>query len=116
VGLDSDLDLAIIQIPTKTLHHLPIAATGVELGADIFILNSASSTGGLTRAVINAVRLIEGTVLIQFDQPIPSSDCGSPLVTEQGTAIGIVSEKLRQDIDNTGFGVRLEKLDRLSAD
>lgn len=114
VGLDADRDLAIIQIPTKTPRHLPIAATDVEVGADIFILNSASTTGGLTRAMINAVRVIGGTMLIQIDQPISSSQCGSPLVTEQGTAIGIVSEKLRQDIANTGFGVHLQELESLS--
>lgn len=113
VGLDADRDLAIIQIPTKTPRHLPIAATDVEVGADIFILNSASTTGGLTRAMINAVRVIGGTMLIQIDQPISSSDCGSPLVTEQGTAIGIVSEKLRQDIANAGFGVHLQELESL---
>jgi len=115
VGLDADRDLAVIQIPTRTPQHLPIAATGVELGADIFILNSASATGEPTRATINAVRMIGGTMLIQFDQPIPSSDCGSPLLTEQGTAIGIVSEKLKQDMANTGFGVRLENLECLKA-
>ena len=115
VGLDTDRDVAIIQIPTKTSQHLPIAATSVDVGESIFILNSASAARGPTRAVINAVRDIGGTMLIQIDQPIPPSDCGSPLVTEQGTVIGIVSEKFRQDVADTGFGVRLEQLDGLSA-
>ena len=53
-------------------------------------------------------------MLIQIDQPISSSDCCSPLVTEQGPAIGIVSEKLRQDIANAGFGVHLQELESLS--
>ena len=116
VGLHRDQDLAIVQIPTKTPEHLPIAATSVDVGEDIFILNSASGSGELTRAVINAVRVIGGTMLLQIDQPIPSSDCGSPLFTEQGTVIGIVSEKVKRDIKDTGFGVRLEELDNLSAE
>ena len=115
VGLDTDRDVAIIQIPTKTSQHLPIAATSVDVGESIFILNSASADRGPTRAVINAVRDVGGTMLIQIDQPISPSDCGGPLVTEQGTVIGIVSEKFRQDVADTGFGVRLEELDGLSA-
>ena len=115
VGLDTDRDVAIIQIPTKTSQHLPIVATSVDVGESIFILNSASADRGPTRAVINAVRDVGGTMLIQIDQPISPSDCGGPLVTEQGTVIGIVSEKFRQDVADTGFGVRLEELDGLSA-
>ncbi|MDA2926944.1 serine protease [Acidobacteria bacterium AH-259-G07] len=109
--LDKGRDLALIQIPVKTPRYLTLGdVSTVDVGEDVFILGSSSGAGGLIKAVISALRVIEGTALIQVDRPIDPDNSGSPFVTEQGTVVGIASYRMGQQDDNVGFAVSVKEL------
>ena len=112
VRLDEGRDLALIQIPTKTPQYFTLGdASSVDVGEDVFVLGPSS--GGakeLTKTIINALRVIEGTVLIQVDQPIDPGNSGSPFVTQQGTVVGIASYRMGPEDSNAGFGVGVQEL------
>ncbi len=112
VRLDEGRDLALIQIPTKTPQYFTLGdASSVDVGEDVFVLGPPS--GGsreLTKTIINALRVIEGTVLIQVDQQIDPGNSGSPFVTEQGTVVGIASYRMGPEDSTAGFGVGVQEL------
>ncbi|MFQ5929557.1 MAG: S1C family serine protease [Acidobacteriota bacterium] len=109
--LDKGRDLALIQIPVKTPRYLTLGdVSTVDVGEDVFVLGSSSGAGGLIKAVISALRVIEGTALIQVDRPIDPDNSGSPFVTEQGTVVGIASYRMGQQDDNVGFAVSVKEL------
>ena len=110
--LDESRDLALIEIPTKTPQYYTLGdASSVDVGEAVFVLGSPSSTSSaLTETVINALRVIEGTVIIQVDQQIDPGNSGSPFVTHQGTVIGIASYKMGPEDSNAGFGVSVKEL------
>ena len=110
--LDESRDLALIQIPAKTPHYFTLGdVSSVDVGEEVFVLgNPSSSSTELTRTIINALRVIEGTVLIQVDQQIDPANSGSPFVTEQGTVIGIASYKMGPEDYSAGFGVSVKEL------
>ena len=112
IRLDESRDLALIQIPTKTTQYFTLGdASSVDVGEEVFVLGSPSSNSTeLTQTIINALRVIEGTVLIQVDQPIDPANSGSPFVTEQGTVVGIASYKMGPEDYSAGFGVSVKEL------
>ncbi len=112
VRLDEGRDLALIQIPSKTPQYFTLGdASSVDVGEDVFVLGPPSGgSKGLTKTIINALRVIEGTVLIQVDQPIDPGNSGSPFVTHQGTVVGIASYRMGPEDSNAGFGVGVQEL------
>jgi S1-C subfamily serine protease len=112
VRLDEGRDLALIQIPTKTPQYFTLGdASSVDVGENVFVLGPPS--GGsreLTKTIINALRVIEGTLLIQVDQQIDPGNSGSPFVTEQGTVVGIASYRMGPEDSTAGFGVGVQEL------
>jgi len=112
IRLDESRDLALIQIPAKTAQYFTLGdASSVDVGEDVFVLGGPSSNSTeLTKTIINALRVIEGTVLIQVDQQIDPSNSGSPFVTEQGTVVGIASYKMGPEDYSAGFAVSVKEL------
>ena len=112
IRLDESRDLALIQIPAKTAQYFTLGdASSVDVGEDVFVLGSPSSNSTeLTKTIINALRVIEGTVLIQVDQQIDPANSGSPFLTEQGTIVGIASYKMGPEDYSAGFGVSVKEL------
>ncbi len=112
VRLDESRDLALIQIPAKTDQYFTLGdASSVDVGEDVFVLGGPSSNSTeLTKTIINALRVIEGTVLIQVDQQIDPANSGSPFLTEQGTVVGIASYKMGPEDYSAGFGVSVKEL------
>lgn len=112
IRLDESRDLALIQIPAKTAQYFTLGdASSVDVGEDVFVLGGPSSNSTeLTKTIINALRVIEGTVLIQVDQQIDPANSGSPFLTEQGTVVGIASYKMGPDDYSAGFGVSVKEL------
>lgn len=109
VRLDEARDLALIQIPTKTPRYLSLGdASSVDVGENLFVLAGAS--GELTKAVVNALRSVAGTALIQVDRPIDPSNTGSPFVSDQGSVLGIASYRMSRQDENAGFGVSVREL------
>jgi serine protease Do len=102
----------VIKIPTKTAQYFTLGdASSVDVGEEVFVLGSPSSNSTeLTQTIINALRVIEGTVLIQVDQQIDPANSGSPFVTEQGTVVGIASYKMGPEDYSAGFGVSVKEL------
>jgi S1-C subfamily serine protease len=112
IRLDESRDLALIQIPAKTAQYFTLGdASSVDVGEDVFVLGGPSNNSTeLTKTIINALRVIEGTVLIQVDQQIDPANSGSPFLTEQGAVVGIASYKMGPEDYSAGFGVSVKEL------
>lgn len=112
VRKDSIRDLALVQIPANTSANYLILgdSSSIDVGEDVFVLGKSFRTSGdLTKGVVTALRRVKGTALIQIDIPIDPADSGGPVVTGQGTVVGMTSFKLGRN-DNTTFAVSVNEL------
>ena len=99
---DSVNDLALLQIPGVVTAHATIAndPAKVRQGEDIVVfgypLNAVLSSGGnLTPGVISALTgLGNNTNQLQITAPIQPGSSGSPVISNRGEVVGVVSMKL----------------------
>ena len=112
VRQDESRDLALIQISSKTPQHLTLGdSSAVDVGEDVFVLGSpAAASKNLEKVVVSALRVIDGTALIQVDRSIDPANTGSPFVTQQGKVVGIASYKMGTGGENLGFAISVKEL------
>ena len=112
--LDESRDLALLQIPAKALRFLTLGDSGgVDVGDEVFL--ASGSSGDLAKAVVSALRNLEGALLIQIDRSIDPEHSGSPLVTKAGTVVGIASYLKGRQEENAGFAVSARELKQFLA-
>ena len=105
-------DLALIQISSKTPQHLTLGdSSAVDVGEDVFILGGPTAASkNLEKVVVSALRVIDGTALIQVDRSIDPANTGSPFVTQQGEVVGVASYKMGTEGENLGFAISVKEL------
>ncbi len=112
--LESDRthDLALVQIPALTPKYVRLGdVSSMDVGEHVFVQGKGSATSGkLVRAVVCGLRTLQGTALIQVDQPVAESDSGSPFLDAEGKALGISTSRKGEKIADSGFAVSAKEI------
>jgi S1-C subfamily serine protease len=98
VGTDPAHDLAVIQIPIKTVPRAEIGdSKNLVVGQKVFAIgNPFGLNGTMTRGIISSIRQVRGPrgfidEAIQTDAAINPGNSGGPLLNSHGQVIGINS-------------------------
>ena len=98
VGTDPLHDLAVIQIPTKTVPQAEIGdSKNLIVGQKVYAIgNPFGLSGTMTRGIISSIRSLKGQrgfidEAIQTDAAINPGNSGGPLLNAHGQVIGINS-------------------------
>jgi S1-C subfamily serine protease len=98
VGQDPAHDLAVIQIPTKSIPQVQIGdSKNLIVGQKVFAIgNPFGLSGTMTRGIISSIRSVRGPrgfidEAIQTDAAINPGNSGGPLLNSRGQVIGINS-------------------------
>lgn len=104
-------DLALVQVPTRTVPYLEVASDVDSRVGDTVVAIGSPGVGGkilentVSSGIISALsREIDGVVYLQVTAPINPGNSGGPLLSLNGKLIGIVTAKAR-DAENIGFAV-----------
>jgi serine protease Do len=110
VGVDTDLDLALLKIEAKNLPTLRLADYNkLRQGEVVFAFGSPeglqnSVTMGVVSAVARQTDPDNPLVFIQTDAPINPGNSGGPLVNVDGELVGLNTFILTQSGGNEGLG------------
>ena len=99
IGADRQKDLAVIQIPAKSLASATLGdSKSLEVGQKVYAIgNPFGLSGTMTRGIISSIRSVrgpEGAAIdqaIQTDAAINPGNSGGPLLNSRGEVIGINS-------------------------
>jgi S1-C subfamily serine protease len=98
VGTDPVHDLAVIQIPTKSIPQVEIGdSKNLVVGQKVFAIgNPFGLSGTMTRGIISSIRSVRGPKgfideAIQTDAAINPGNSGGPLLNSRAQVIGINS-------------------------
>ncbi len=98
VGVDPTHDLAVIQIPNKSVPAAEIGdSKDLTVGQKVFAIgNPFGLSGTMTRGIISSIRSVRGArgfidEAIQTDAAINPGNSGGPLLNSRGQVIGINS-------------------------
>jgi S1-C subfamily serine protease len=115
VGTDPAHDLAVIQIPTKTVPQAQIGdSKNLIVGQKVFAIgNPFGLSGTMTRGIISSIRSVRGPrgfidEAIQTDAAINPGNSGGPLLNSRGEVIGINSMILTGGVEQSagiGFAI-----------
>jgi len=115
VGADPAHDLAVIQIPIKTVPRAEIGdSKSLVVGQKVFAIgNPFGLNGTMTRGIISSIRSVRGPKgfideAIQTDAAINPGNSGGPLLNSRGQVIGINSMILTGGVEQSagiGFAI-----------
>jgi S1-C subfamily serine protease len=115
VGADPAQDLAVIQIPTKTVPAAQIGdSRQLVVGQKVFAIgNPFGLSGTMTRGIISSIRQVRGPrgfidEAIQTDAAINPGNSGGPLLNSHAQVIGINSMILTGGVEQSagiGFAI-----------
>ncbi len=98
VGVDPPHDLAVIQIPSKSVQSAEIGdSKDLVVGQKVYAIgNPFGLSGTMTRGIISSIRSVRGQrgfidEAIQTDAAINPGNSGGPLLNSRGQVIGINS-------------------------
>jgi S1-C subfamily serine protease len=110
IGLDVDLDLAILAVPGARAEGLALAPRLPEVGDTVLAFGAPMGLeGSASQGIVSARREIEGQSFLQISAPISSGSSGGPVVNEQGQVVGVATKVLR-DGQNLNFAVPIDAL------
>ncbi len=120
VSVDADCDLALLKIDQSnfnhylSIHHAPPLMLGDTLTAIGFPLASLMGEQlQVTQGCIAALRGVNSDLrFLQFTAPIQPGSSGSPLLSDAGHVIGMVTGSLTQT-QNMNFAVRYQLMQAL---
>jgi hypothetical protein len=95
--IDPDRDLATVTVSPLDAQPLPLGEVPA-LATDVFALTASTSTDHVTvsRGIISGLVEVGGWPAIQTDAAINPGSSGGPVITTDGTVIGVTSSKLRE--------------------
>ena len=116
IGADRQKDLAVIQIPAKSLAAATLGDShNLEVGQKVYAIgNPFGLSGTMTRGIISSIRSVrgpEGSAIdqaIQTDAAINPGNSGGPLLNSRGEVIGINSMILTGGVEQSagvGFAI-----------
>jgi S1-C subfamily serine protease len=89
---DADRDVALLRTDPVTIDVLPVRADPAKVGEEVYALGSPYGTvlsGTLTRGILSARRILEGSAYLQSDVAINPGNSGGPLVDADGRVLGL---------------------------
>ena len=119
VGLDEDLDIALLKIEAINLTVATIGSSGdLVVGETIIAIgNPLGQLGGsVTSGIISALDrniTVEGKTmqLMQIDASINPGNSGGALFDDHGTLVGIVNAKSTgDDVEGIGFAIPIDNV------
>ncbi|MBN1334520.1 MAG: trypsin-like peptidase domain-containing protein [Deltaproteobacteria bacterium] len=124
VGLDEDLDLAVLQL--ENAQNLPVVPLGTSegllLGEPVIAIGNPFGLGHtVTTGVVSSQRRsleVAERVFqdyIQTDAGINPGNSGGPLLNIQGELIGI-NTAIRRDAENIGFAIPVDRAAKVARD
>lgn len=115
IGVDPPHDLAVIQIPSKSVPQAEIGdSKNLIVGQKVFAIgNPFGLSGTMTRGIISSIRSLRGErgfidEAIQTDAAINPGNSGGPLLNSHGQVIGINSMILTGGVEQSagiGFAI-----------
>ncbi|MCW5941364.1 MAG: trypsin-like peptidase domain-containing protein [Fimbriimonadaceae bacterium] len=117
VAIDEGTDLAILEFADiVAARPVPIRQTGeTAIGATTYVIGHPLGLSfTISNGIVSALRQEKGVSEVQFTAPISVGNSGSPLLDDQGRAIGVVS-KLRESGQNLNFATSARHLEELLA-
>jgi hypothetical protein len=116
---DASSDTALVKLAgdIRDISGLPICHTDVvRVGQPVVAIgNPLSLTNTVTQGIVSGFRHHASRRLIQTDTAINPGNSGGPLLNQEGTVIGIVTEKIvSEGVEGLGFALPIgEVLQRL---
>jgi serine protease Do len=110
IGLDRDMDVAVIKIDRAALPHLPLGDSDAVRQGELVMAfgNPLGLEGSVSMGIVSSTsREIHPDDLlayIQTDAPINPGNSGGPLVDTQGRVVGINTFILSQSGGSEGLG------------
>lgn len=109
IGVEPDMDLALLKIDAKGLPALPLGRREVRPGQLVFAVGSPEGLAStVTMGVVSSVQRQPDPerpmVYIQTDAPINPGNSGGPLVDTDGNVVGINTFILTQSGGSEGLG------------
>ena len=95
VAFDPQADLAILRVRGNVLPFLRLAQTSPQVGERAFAIgNPEGLTDTLSEGLISGLRDRNGLQEIQTNAAISHGSSGGPLLSEDGTVVGVTSSSL----------------------
>jgi len=93
VAFDKRVDLAILQVQGISLRPLPLGdSSAVKVGQEVCVMGSPLGLEqSFSAGVVSAKRVMDGFEWIQITAPISPGNSGSPVMTRDGTVIGVAT-------------------------
>jgi hypothetical protein len=119
---DEDRDLAILRVEGSDLPTLPFESTAdLAIGNEVLLIGAPEGLSyTVSTGIVSAIRLRNGTKVIQTTAPASHGSSGGPLLSREGRVIGVLTF-LSTDGQNLNFAVAsnyvqgmLETLEKLS--
>ncbi|MCX7428904.1 MAG: trypsin-like peptidase domain-containing protein [Planctomycetia bacterium] len=96
VGFDSTNDLAVLAVTGSGYSYLQLSTGKTEVGTRVYAIGDPMGlSSSMSDGIISGRPELDGVSYIQTTAPISPGSSGGPLVTSDGTAIGITSASLR---------------------
>lgn len=113
-----DVALVKVDMDPATVPGLPLCdINALRVGQEVVAIgNPLGLSNTVTKGIISGIRTVDHRSLIQTDVAINPGNSGGPLLNQQGSVIGIVTEKIASTgVEGLGFalpiGESLRKLD-----
>ncbi len=120
IEVDTEHDVALLQIPLRNLPALPLGDSHkVQLAQQVRVIgyplsDVLGSSIKVTSGSIAGIVEHEGQRLLQVDASINPGNSGGPVVNDRGEVVGVASAKLvGMEVSNVGFAVPVEEARRL---
>ena len=120
IEVDTEHDVALLQIPLRNLPALPLGDSHkVQLAQQVRVVgyplsDVLGSSIKVTSGSIAGIVEHEGQRLLQVDASINPGNSGGPVVNNRGEVVGVASAKLvGMEVSNVGFAVPVEEARRL---
>ncbi len=111
---DEKRNLALLEIPFATPNHLKLGDIGsTDVGEEILVVSRRGNSLEMGKAIITALRRINGVAVIQFDGGRELGSQGTPVMTRNGQVLGVCSSKFESSQENVGFAVSVNELKAL---
>jgi parallel beta-helix repeat protein len=93
VAFDKRVDLAILQVQGVSLRPLPLGdSSAVKVGQEVCVMGSPLGLEqSFSTGVVSAKRVMDGFEWVQITTPISPGNSGSPVMTRDGTVIGVAT-------------------------
>ena len=95
IGMDQDNDLAVLDIGGTGHDFIPISTRLPEVGTRVYAIgNPEGLDNSLSEGIVSGWRKIDDVLFIQITAAISAGSSGGPLLSPDGTVIGITTASL----------------------